>query len=376
MRLLIAGGIAKSLVRFRGPLLRTLVAAGHDVHTCAGEPEEGVSRELVGLGVRFHAVPLARSGANPASDLRYSAAVAGVIRRVRPDLVLSYTLKPSIFASLASRAAGIRSASMITGAGRALAPSHGSKEVVISAVTRALLRLSLSTNEVVFFQNPDDIDEFVGRKLVSRTQCVLLEGSGVDLDHFTESSPPTDAPQFLLLSRLLREKGILDFARAARMLRARSGARFQLLGPREPGPRGLTSQDLDYCRECGVDYHGEVEDVRPYLNACSVYVLPSYYREGQPRSILEALATGRAVVTCDLPGCRETVIDGVNGFLVPPQQPAALAGALTRFVEQPSLIAAMGAESRRLAERRYDVHRVNATILKALQLVPPSGFLS
>lgn len=369
MRLLVAGAIAKSLLRFRGSLLAALTALGHEVHACSGEPDEATTRALSERGIFFHPVPLERSGTNLLDDARYALALRALLRSVDPDLVLSYTLKPAVYASLAARERGIRAAAMITGAGQALSTGGGLAAFSVSAGLRRLLAFSLSSCEVVFFQNPDDLREFVERGLASERQSVLLNGSGVDLNEFRASEPPLEPLRFLTMARLLRDKGILDYAQAARSLRGHSGVRFALLGPREPGARGLSDAELDFVRTCSVDYLGETEDVRPFLNECSVFVLASYYREGQPRSVLEALASGRAVITTDAPGCRETVQAGHNGFLVPPRRPELLAQAMQRFIEDRSLVTRMGAAGRRVAELRYDARRVNAAIIEALGLV-------
>jgi glycosyltransferase involved in cell wall biosynthesis len=377
MRLLVAGAIAKSLLRFRGALLETLTALGHEVHTCSGEPDRTTTEALSERGIFFHPVPLERSGTNLVDDARYALALRSLLRAVDPELVLSYTLKPAVYASLAAQERGIRAAAMITGAGQALTTGGGLSARTVAAGLRRLLAFSLSSCEVVFFQNPDDLREFVGRGLASERQSVLLDGSGVDIEEFRATEPPLEPLRFLTMARLLRDKGILDYAEAARRLRVNAGVRFSLLGPREPGSRGLTDEELDFVQSCSVEYLGEAEDVRPYLQACSAFVLASYYREGQPRSVLEALASGRAVITTDAPGCRETVQPGYNGFLVPPRRPDLLAQAMQRFVDDRSLVTRMGAASRRVAELRYDVRRVNAVIIEALGLArsqrrPPS----
>lgn len=376
MRLLVVGAIATSLLRFRGPLLDALQALGHELHTCSGEPDATVTAELQRRGIAFHPVPLARSGTNLIEDVRYARELDSLVRKLDPDLVLSYTLKPVVYGSLAARKRGVRAAAMITGAGQALSPATGLAERAVSAALRRLLAHSLSSCEVVFFQNPDDVREFTERGLVSERQCVLLDGSGVDLAEFGASPPPLAPVRFLMMARLLRDKGVLDFAEAARLVGASEGVRFALLGPREPGKRGLTEQEFASVVASGVEYLGEASDVRPYLRDASVFVLPSYYREGQPRSVLEALASGRAVITTDTPGCRETVDSGVNGFLVPPKRPDLLAQAMLRFVREPTLARDQGRESRRIAERRYDVRRVNDAIVGALGLSPTAPRLS
>jgi glycosyltransferase involved in cell wall biosynthesis len=178
-----------------------------------------------------------------------------------------------------------------------------------------------------------------------------------------------EPPTFLLIARLLRDKGIVEYVEAAKRLRAgHPNARFRLLGPMDPNPAGLSADVLERWRaEGAIEYLGEAADVRPHLRACTVYVLPSY-REGMPRTVLEAMAVGRAIVTTDAPGCRETVVEGENGFLVPPRDVGALADAMRRFIVEPGLAIAMGQRSRAIALQRFDVHRVNAVMLEAMGL--------
>jgi glycosyltransferase involved in cell wall biosynthesis len=168
---------------------------------------------------------------------------------------------------------------------------------------------------------------------------------------------------FLMIARFLKDKGIREYGEAAaRLKRERPELRMMLVGWADESPDCIAPRELQAMTAAGIDYLGQMDDVRPALAECSVYVLPSY-REGTPRSVLEAMATGRAIVTTDAPGCRETVVDGANGWLVPPRDPEALYRAMRRFADDPALCAPMGAESRRLAELKYDVHRVNEAIL-------------
>jgi glycosyltransferase involved in cell wall biosynthesis len=211
---------------------------------------------------------------------------------------------------------------------------------------------------------------------MTRDQSIVrrVPGSGIDLALFHQSAPRPGQPTFLLVARLLREKGIGEFVEAARSLRARyPQARFQLLGHFDPNPSAIRKDEVDkWVSEGVVEYLGTTKDVRPYLADCTAFVLPSYYREGIPRSILEAMATGRAIVTTDLPGCADTVVDGVNGFLVPKKQPDRLAAVLERLILQPALAAKMGEASRRLASDRFDVHAVNRLLLSEMGLVSTS----
>lgn len=368
MRVLVAGGVSRSLLDFRGRLLAAMLAGGHEVHACAGEPEPRVVRNLEQLGVTFHPLRVSRAAITPLQDLAYFRDLRALLRAIRPDLFLSYTLKPVVFGSLAARSSGVRAASMITGAGASVALDGSLRSRAIARTVQTLLRASLPTNEVVFFQNPDDQHEFVARGLVPRDRTVLIPGSGVDLEHYAYAPPPPPPITFLLMARMIDEKGIYEYVDAAREVGRASGARFKLLGPLETGRRAIPLSQLEaWCKEGVVEYCGAVDDVRPRLAECSVFVLPSY-REGHPRSVLEALATGRPVITTEVPGCRETIPSGSNGFLVPPRDARALAAAMRRFIDDPTLIPRMGAASRELAERRYCVHAVNGRILEALRI--------
>jgi glycosyltransferase involved in cell wall biosynthesis len=254
---------------------------------------------------------------------------------------------------------------MITGVGFAFADQESSiGQRLIRFVASRLYRVALGRSDMVLFQNPDD--ELLFRRLgllSARAPSAVTDGSGVDLGHFAPAPLPDDI-SFLMIARLLRYKGIREFASAARRLRqAHPHVQVALVGYLDPSPNSLKQQELADLIADGIRFHGKLEDVRPAIAACSVYVLPSYM-EGTPRSVLEAMAMGRAIVTTDAPGCRETVIDGVNGFLVPPRDDDALYSAMLRFVADPGLAASMGEQSRRIAEKRYDARKVSADVLR------------
>jgi glycosyltransferase involved in cell wall biosynthesis len=286
-------------------------------------------------------------------------------------VVLTYTIKPIVYGTLAARAAspGARCYAMITGVGYAFSAQE-LRARLSRQVARILLNISLPLNARVFFQNPDDRALFLRNGLVRPEQVVLIPGSGVDLDAFAPAPLPKHPPLvFLLIARLLREKGVEEYADAARLLRSRyPDVRFVLVGPLDDHPDAITQKEVRKWEVEGVlEYLGYQEDVRPAIAASSVYVLPSY-REGTPRSVLEAMAMGRPVITTDVPGCRETVRPWVNGFLVPPRDPLGLALAMERFLRRPELVPAMGRRSREEAEARFDVHVVNDIILDTLGL--------
>lgn len=373
MKIAVIASYAPSLVNFRGPLLAALVARGHTVTGYAPERDLSVQNDLRQMGVAYEPVPLARAGLNPLKDMVLLLLLWRRLRAQRPDLVLGYTVKPVIFGSLAARLARVpRRYALITGLGYAFTdPAAASrKRRLVGTLVRALYRLALRGCHVVFFQNPDDRAEFLRLGLVRPAQTVLVNGTGIDLDHYAPAPPVSGGPVFLLIARLLADKGIREYVAAARIVKARHPqAAFHLVGPYDPNPAAIQPGEIAAWQQAGVvAYLGETRDVRPFIAASSVYVLPSFYREGTPRTVLEAMSMGRPIITTDAPGCRETVIPGETGFLVPPRDVPALVEALERFIHQPALIAAMGARSRALAVEKYDVHKVNAAMLAAMQL--------
>ncbi len=380
MKIAVFGGFAPSLVRFRGAMLQAMVTEGHQVTALApevdpvlslGEEPGAVQAELAAMGVAFRAVPLGRTGLNPVADLRCLRALAALFRELRPDVLLSYTIKPVIYGTLAAAWAGVpHRYAMITGAGSAL-EARDVPGQALAWVARALYRLGLARTEGVFFQNPDNRAFFESHHLLAPgCRVTLINGSGVDLAQFAPAPLPPGPTTFLMVARVSRDKGVPEFAEAARRVRARHPeARFVLVGPFDSNPSGLPRELVDqWVREGSLDYRGATQDVRPFLAEAHVFVLPSH-GEGTPRSVLEAMACARAVVTTDVPGCRETVIPGQTGFLVPAKDAGALAQAMERFLDDPGLAARMGVAGRQYAIAKYDVHQVNAVILSAMGLV-------
>lgn len=371
MKVIVAGNIGQSLVNFRGPMMQAMTEQGHEVVAVGPDGDTEYVPALEKLGVRYRTAPLDRAGFNPIADLKYLWSLRKLMLEERPDVFLGYTIKPVIYGNLAARLAKVRTRSaIITGLGYAFG-EQGAKQRVIGTIIKVLYRAALSGATVVFFQNPDDRNEFLKLGFVDDGRAALVAGSGVDLSHFVNSTPPPGPPVFLMVARLIREKGIDQFVAAARQLKQKyPSATFQVLGPIDANPTAVSVQEIDTWRQEGIiEYLGETKDVRPYLSDCSVFVLPSYYREGTPRTALEALATGRPVVTTNAPGCRETVVDGVNGYLVEPRSSKALTTALEAFLEDPERVTRMGLASLDLARRKFDVRLVNRDILTRLGLV-------
>lgn len=369
-RVLVVGSLAESLINFRGPLLAALVANGHEVHAAAPDASASVKERLAGLGVRYHDVFLARTGLNPLADLKTYRAIKAIIRETNPEVFFSYTIKPVIYGAIAARSARVPGIyPMITGLGYTFS-GLTLKAKLVGSVTSILYRLALSFANQVFFQNPDDMSLFIERGLISsRAQAVIVNGSGVDLEKFAPANLPQDL-SFLLVARLLKDKGVLEYVAAARDIKCRyPQVRFKMAGWIDDNPMAVSTQELvGWQKEGTIEYLGRLEDVRPAFAECSVYVLPSY-REGTPRTVLEAMAMGRAIVTTDAPGCRETVVNGENGFLVTVKDSETLAKAMEKFIVDKGLIKIMGDRSREIAEKKYDVNKVNHKIMTTMGLV-------
>jgi len=348
-----------------------LVAKGVTVFALAPDFDDGLRQKILALGACPVDFRLTRTGMNPVRDGVDAMHLTALLRRLRPDVTLGYFIKPVIFGTLAAWLARVpRRVAMIEGLGYIFTASGNRlplKRRLLRWLVSGLYRFSLARAHSVIFLNRDDIAEFVGAGLVKEAKAINLGGIGVDLEDWPLVPSIGQPITFLLAARLLREKGIVEYAEAARNVKIKyPDVRFILLGGLDPNPGGLSQSEVQAWVDEGLlEWPGHVA-VKPWLAQASVYVLPSYYREGVPRSTQEAMAMGRAVITTDAPGCRETVEEGVNGFLVPVRDVPALNLAMLRFIENPTLIATMGRESRRLAELRFDVHTINARLLKIL----------
>jgi glycosyltransferase involved in cell wall biosynthesis len=349
---------AFSLVNFRGALIRHLVSEGARVYAFAPDYTDRMKTSVSGLG----AIPVdyssQRARIQPWRDTLRAALLAAKLRTIKPQIVLSYFIKPVIFGTLAGWIAGVpRRIALVEGLGYVFVPDpeNSWKKSFVKTMAILLYRLGLSRAHRVLFLNEDDRSEFIERRMVAPEKTEMIGGIGVDLDQFAVSQAPTQPVTFVFVGRLLKEKGLVEFVSAARIVKAKcSESRFLVLGDVDANPGSVRLSQLnDWVNEGLIEWPGHVE-VHSWLMMSSVFVLPSYYREGVPRSTQEAMALGRPVITTDMPGCKETVEDGVNGFIVPPRNPQVLSEAMMRFVVEPQLISIMGRESRRIAEARFD----------------------
>jgi len=365
---LLIASYSDSIISFRGPLIAALVSRNVTVHMAAPDlnANTSVCRILSSMGVVTHDIPLQRSGTSARSDLWLFWSLFALMRRIRPGVVLGYTIKPVVYGLLAAWIARVpRRFALITGLGYAFTSGRSGP---LTRLIQKLYGFALRRARKVFFQNSDDEALFrEHRILVESTPSAVVNGSGIDLDAYGAQPLPNVPARFLMIGRLLGDKGVREYVLAAQRMRTlHPDARFGLVGWIDDNPDAISKTELDSWVEKGsIDFLGRLDDVRPAIAAASVYVLPSY-REGTPRTVLEAMSMGRAIITTDAPGCRETVIDGENGFLVRTHSVDDLVSAMHKFIDDPALATTMGQRSREIAEEKYDVHKINAVMLREM----------
>lgn len=375
MHILILGNDPKSLVNFRGPLADAMLAEGHHVSAAGAGRDAKADVWFQSRGITYHDVPMERAGINPFSDRRTYAELRALMDRVKPELLFAYTIKPVVYGLLAARKAGVpRRTAMISGLGYAFTENPGEaiaarvKRSAVRAAARTAYAAALKCADTVIFQNGDDRDAFAAMGLLNAGQHVgLVNGSGVDLDHYRPAPMPEGPVTFLMIARLLRDKGVYEYVEAARQVkRAQPQARFVLIGPFDPNPAAVKPAEVEaWVREGVIEYGGAVDDVRPHIAGCHVFVLPSY-REGTPRTVLEAMAMNRPVITTNVPGCRETVTHGLNGLLVQARSSGELARAMTAAADQLPAFTILGDQSRLRAQRLYSARSVARATLHML----------
>lgn len=361
------------LFNFRLNLMLALQAAGHTVVAVA--PDDAYAQGIRDAGLVFEAVPISGGGTHPLHELKSVLRLGSVFRRHRIGLVLSYTPKGNLYSALACMALRIPFVPNVSGLGRAfIRPS------MVTQVAKTLYRLTFGRAHRVFFQNLDDMGVFVSSRLVRPERAERLPGSGVDLGRFAPAPPvarAADAPVFLLVARMLWDKGVGEYVEAARQIRQRHpGTRFQLLGFLDvDNPSAISRPQMDaWVAEGVVEYLGPTDDVRPFLREADCVVLPSY-REGVPRTLLEAAATARPVITTDAPGCRDTVVNGRTGFLCRPADTQDLADTLLRFMAlSAEARQAMGRQGREFAAQHFDEGMVIARYLEVVAEVAAGRF--
>lgn len=369
MRVMLIGTTASGMLGFRSDLIAMLTKRGFKVYALAVDYCDTSRRKVAALGAVPVDYTFSRAGMNPVADLWNCLKLARIIKTIAPNLVFSYFAKPAIFGTVAARLAGVgRCIAMLEGLGYAFTDYPGKrslKRVVLRHVQILLYRFAFRYVERLILLNSDDARDLLVKHRITVQNISVLGGIGLNLDDYPYTAPPVSPVSFIFVGRLLTEKGVTEFVAAARLIKIEFPAvKFFMLGALDKeNPGALSAQELDELVSKGFVIHpGHVNNVNEWLHRSSVFVLPSY-REGVPRSTQEAMAIGRPIITTDVPGCRETVIDGKNGFLIPPFSVPALVKKMHYFIEHPDQIEKMGLESYAIAREHFDSEKVNARLL-------------
>jgi|SRR5690554_4114388 len=368
-KIVIVSSYSESLIIFRKDLMQSLIDNGYEVYALGPDKDEKIFSKLREIGVTPLSYFLNRKGLNPFSDIKSIWQIRKILKRINPDFVLPYTAKPVIYSNLAKKGLSIYSINWITGLGFYAMPSRDLIRKMAKKFITLLYRISLDQKDKLVFQNLDDLELFRAKKIITKHPFVITPGSGVNLSQFDFSVPDRESLKFLFVGRLIKSKGIELFLEAAAVVKAEyKHAQFIVVGwiDQESSDR-ISQETVDRYKENGiVEFTGKINNVDEYIKESSVFVLPSMYREGVPRSILEALSVGRAVITTDNVGCRETVVKDYNGILIEKNNATQLAEAMRFFCKNPNKIIEYGKNSRSLAESKFDVKLVNEIIINAI----------
>ena len=367
MKIMVISPRNKSLFNFRGDLIREFIKKGYDV--VATGPDQEYIDDVKKMGVSFVEIPFVKDNVGIKGDLDYCKKLIKAFKEEKPDKVFSYTIKPVIYSSIAARKCGIKDVySMITGLGRVYA-NNSFKGKILQFITGVLYKYALKGCKKVIFQNWDDMNLFLKRHYVKKEQCEKIDGSGVNMERFEYGELP-ETKTFLMMSRIIKEKGILEFCEAAKIVKEKyPESKFVLLGGYDNSIGAISQSQLkEYIDNEIVEIPGEVKDVVPVLKNIYCFVLPTYYREGIPRTILEAMACGKPVLTTDWVGTREAVEDGVNGYLVPIKNAEALAEKMLALIDNPDIAKEMGKKSYEMCLDKFDVKIINEKMLKIMEI--------
>lgn len=371
MLIALIGNSAESMLNFRASLIRRAVSVGNCVAAFAPDYTIETREAVKSLGASPFDFPLNRGGSNPAADLASLIALKRALSDLRPHAVLCYFIKPAIYGNLAARWARVpRRIIMLEGLGYGFAEVRRRSlgRLLMEQAIRMLLKASASQAEITLVLNEQDKELLIQQVGVDPCKVHNMGGIGVEIEKFTPWPVRDKAKVFVMAARLIAEKGVHQFVEAAQRIRLEdSSIRFVLLGDVDDNPNSLKYSQIAAWRDAGIiEWPGRVSNIQDWLKQADVFVLPSYYREGVPRSTQEAMALGRPVITTDHVGCRDTVNEGVNGFLVPPRDVEALIHAMRQLMETPGLAQRMGVESRRLAEERFDAANADTIVLNHL----------
>lgn len=363
-KILMCTVLAEAFYKSRGELITEFLNRNYEVILAAPEPVDDIKSIFKDQKVKYYQIDLNRTGINPLSDFHLLKQLQTIIRLEQPEILYSFGgAKAAIYTTTAGFKEKVsRNYCMINGLG-SIFHGIGFKNAVIKAIMSFLFKYALSKSHGVLFQNIDDLNEFVDHRIVDPKKCMIVNGSGVNLERFPYTKIES-TNTFLFVGRLLRDKGIYEFVEAARTIKETfPNSEFWVVGGYDTNPTAVKeSEMLAWTREGFVKYFERQDKILPFYQGCSVFVLPSYH-EGTPRTSLEAMAVGRAIITTDAPGCRETVIEGKTGFMVPVKDSVQLAEKIKLFINNQELVSEMGNNAHDYAVKKYDVNKVNEAIL-------------
>lgn len=368
MKIAVLSCHTSSLFWFRLDLMKDLILLGHSVAAFGPGTESEWADSFKELGIDYHSISVERNGINPLTDLKTLIGLYGIIKQEKPDVIFTYHSKTVIYGNIAgfmNRVPEIYS--LLSGLGSVFR-GKGIKNAALRMIMSVQYFIACSLAKKVFFQNYDDLKVFTDSRLVTKKKCFVVNGSGVNLEKFKPVDFPTQIT-FLYIGRLIRDKGVGEYLEACRKIKKKyADVRCMLVGPYDSNPSALKNKDITpYIDDGSIEFFGEQPDVRPYIEQCSVYVLPSYH-EGTPKTVLEAMAMGRPIITTNTVGCKETVSNGLNGYLVPVKDSNAVAEKMEWFIDHPDIISGMGLESLRICKDKFDVRKINADLIKYMNL--------
>jgi len=366
MKILILGTVPNDLLNFRSELIKDILKKGAEVIASSSKLDPDSSSHMKELGIAYESIFLHRHGLSLRGDIKTLADLLKVFKKLNPNLVLAHGIKLVIWGGISARIRKIPFFALITGLGFAFQGTTFRRKLLTRLVS-FLYRIALKNSKAVIFQNEDNRKIFIDKNIVSPSKTRIVNGSGVDINKYNFTQIPESNLSFLLVSRLLGEKGLREYAEAAKIVKGKfPEVEFKIVGTQDNSLDAISIEEVKSWSEY-VDYEGPTKDVRPYIKKCHVYVLPSYH-EGLPRSTLEAMSMGRPIITTNASGCKETVEENINGFLVPIGSSKELAKRMIWFIKNKDEIKSMGEQSRKIVEKRFDVRKVNQEMLKILEI--------
>lgn len=369
MKALVISSHTPSLFIFRLDMMKSFQELGYDVVAAGPGSMQEWRGKFEEFHVQYYPISVSRNGLNPYNDIKTILCLWDLLRRIQPDKIFVYQAKTVAYSCIAAKMCSIAEVyPMIAGLG-SIFRGTGFKNRIVKEVMSVLYRNAFKCSQKVFFQNEDDIQEVLHHHLIDKEKVVKINGSGVNLAKF-QVVPLPCSPAFLYVGRLIRDKGIGEYLEACKKIKIlHPEVRCLLVGAYDSNPSSIKPQDLQPYVEHGIiEYFGEQLDVRPFIGQCTTLVLPSYH-EGTPKAVLEAMAMGRSILTSDAPGCRETVIDGKNGFLVPVRDIVGLVEKMEYLISHMDIIAGMGKTSRQIAEDKFNVSLVNRVIADTMGII-------